>query len=104
MTGDTVHAIRRRIVNLTTQPNLTFSTHVRRRIAEITQLPATFLSRRDARFQRHTRTKAGVRHPQWSKNILPRKLIERHATGASNHLAERDESDVAVSETRAGRI
>src|SRR5262245_25577029 len=104
VSGDAIHAIRSRIVNLATQPNLTFRANVCGRVAEIIQLRATLFSRRDSGFQRCTRTKAGVRHSQWSKNILLRKLFERYATGASHNLAQRDETEIAVSETCARRI
>src|SRR6185295_9095783 len=73
-------------------------------IAEITQLTATFLSRRDPRYQRLARTEARVQHAQWAENVLLRKLIERHSSDARDHFTERDESDVAVSEATAGRI
>src|SRR5689334_22407357 len=104
MSRNAVHAIRSRIVNLAAQPNFTFRAHVRGRIAEITQLTASSLSRCDAGLQRRARTEAGVRHSQWSKDVLLRKLIERHAAHARHDFAERDETDVAVSETRAGRV
>src|SRR6185369_10936254 len=70
----------------------------------ITQLSASFFSRRDSGFQRYVRTKAGIRHSQWSKDIFLRKLIERHTTGASNNFTQRDETKIAVSETCTWRV
>ena len=49
---NSIHAIRSWIVNLATQPYFTFCAGVVGRVAEITQLTATFFRRRNAGFQR----------------------------------------------------
>src|SRR6185437_14083851 len=67
-------------------------------------LPATSLGGRRPIYKKRTRAKAGVAHVEWSKNVLLRKLIERHAADARDDFTEHDESDVAVREARAGRI
>src|SRR5688572_28733341 len=99
-----VHAIRRRVVHLSPQPHLTFSTHVRSRIAKIAELPATFLRRRNPRLPTCIRTKAGIAHLHRLEDVRLRRLIQPHTAHASNDCSQRDESGVAVSDARSGRI
>src|ERR1044072_2982139 len=73
-------------------------------MAKITQLTATPFRLGDARTQRSTRKKRRIAHTERLKDVLLRKLIEWHSTHALHDFAERDETDVAISETRAGRI
>jgi hypothetical protein len=104
MSGNSIHAIGSWIVNFAAQPGFTLGARVHSRITEITELAATFFRGRNSRFQCWARTKTGVRHSQRYKDVLPCKLVQRHAANTRDDFAERDETDVAVSETRAGRI
>src|SRR5687767_2022954 len=91
-------------MNLTAQPHVAFRTDVRRGVAEIAELPATFFSRGDARLQTRVGAKARIAHLQWLKNVLLRKHVEWHAAHTSNNLAQGNETDVAVRKTGSRRI
>src|ERR1700741_1028432 len=104
MSGNAVHAIRSWVVHFTAQPHVAFRTRACTTIAEITHLTAAFFRRRNPGFQRRAGMKAGVAHVQWSKDVFLCELIERHSTNASNNLAERNETDVAIRKASTRRI
>src|SRR5262245_33319868 len=91
-------------MNLTSQPLFTFGANIRGGVSKVTQLTATALGRRDARFKRRLRSKRRIAHSQRRKNIFPGKLIQRHSTRAPHYFTQRNVIDVAVNETRARRI
>src|SRR5437763_1416072 len=96
------HSFRGRVVNFAAQDALALSSLLSHP-SEITPHPAHVLSGRDARQQFRARTETRVAHPQRLVDVFARELVERHARGASDYFAERDEVDVAVDEAQAGR-
>src|SRR5262249_28594621 len=74
--GDTAHAKRRGIVNLTAQPLFTLLAGVGTTVAEIIHLAAPFFRRRNPRFQDLGRLEARIPHAERHENVLSRELIQ----------------------------
>ena len=104
MTRDAAHAIGSWIVNFAAQPLVGVHFRTVRFVAEVTQLAASLLCRRDSTAPVRIRTETRVVHTQRQKNILSRKLVERQTARAMNYFAERDVVDIAVDEFGARRI
>ena len=97
VSGDAVHASRRRIVDDPAQKR-----RVDRRGTRPLERRAP-LGRRDSRAQRFCRQERGVFHPERFEDVRLRKMVEALTADASNDLAEHEEVDVAVDEALAGR-
>src|SRR5688572_13324355 len=101
MARHTAHTERGWIVNLAPKPLITIRICVLRGVTEISSLRASFLCRSNTRSQCYVGTKARVSHAERQEDIFARKLIQRHATDATHHLAQGNEANVAVNESGA---
>src|SRR5262245_55109127 len=101
MTGHSIHAIGRWIVNLTAQPNFPSGSGVITGIAQITQLAASFFRGCDATLERLTGSKPGIVHPERLEDVLLGKLVERHAADAMHYFTQGNKTNVAVNKTAA---